>query len=83
MISCREKMRFRDQRWHCNMQSWAAETLAVIELRLSICVLAQVEKAPVMLKELLKKEEADELKTKLEAGVLSSNAPLGSFWCIQ
>ena len=42
-------------------------------------VLLQVEKAPTVVKAGLKKEEAEELKKKLEAGTRSANAELASF----
>ena len=38
--------------------------------------LLQVEKAPTVVKAGLKKEEAEELKKKLEAGARSANAEL-------
>ena len=41
-----------------------------------LVVLLQVEKAPTVVKAGLKKEEAEELKKKLEAGACSANAGL-------
>ena len=42
----------------------------------SLLVSLQVEKAPTVVKAGLKKEEAEELKKKLEAGARSANAEL-------
>jgi ribosomal protein L7/L12 len=42
--------------------------------------LFQVEKAPTVVKSGLKKEEAEELQKKLEAGVFSSQHAATWFW---
>ena len=63
---------------HVNLFPVNLKTASLLEHNLVVLrgqtrnVLLQVEKSPVMLKESLKKEEAEELKTKLEAGMLSS-----------